>query len=251
VDQLKALDDAVNSPTGRPRNPPFGGTVNVQDDVKAILQSRTQVQVAIFVRRIDLNIRVQNATYPGSNPQRPITLYDVLTQRTGLPTSPLPYPYRVPVAVNSPATSGPNDLVGTGRMYLPTNNGISGSGQSLSDLFYSGPIMLTPTYDPAKPARLSFSISATDSRFRLVSQPGQKIVDNLGNVYTVLGEPEDQTSANPAILIDPPVPASVPDPSLNFPIGGIGNPYTIRQIVFVPQIPAAVKVFTISRPEPQ
>src|SRR5205814_8910821 len=101
-------------------------------------------------------------------------------------------------------------------------------------------------------------INVNDNRFRLVSQPGQKVVDNLGNIYTVLGEPEVTNAGGnqrlPAtVRIDPPVPAWVPaatapDPT-NLPPGA-PNPANTHQIVFVPQAPAAVKAFTITRPVP-
>src|SRR5690606_22911144 len=60
----------------------------------------------------------------------------------------------------------------------------------------------------------------------LWSRPGQMLVDNLGNIYRVLRQDPDNPSR---VVIDPPV-AEI---SMN----------RVTQVVYTPQIPAAVKVF--------
>jgi prepilin-type N-terminal cleavage/methylation domain-containing protein len=212
-----------------------------------------KLQLAIFVRRIDLNIRVARGIYPGSNPPRSITLYDVLTQRTNIGTP--QYPYRVPVGAYPPVPTTPNPGQGAGSSYLPTNMGIVPPGSSSADLNYSVPIVLRAEYDPAEPDRIEFptiSSPATSTLFKLISQPGQKLVDNLGNIYTVIAEPEEATTHS-EVHIEPRIPAWVPDPAspdpANLPAGA-PNPAKIHQVVFVPQIPAAIRVITLTRPVP-
>ena len=86
-----------------------------------------------------------------------------------------------------------------------------------------------------------------------MSQSGQKILDNLGNVYTVRGIPDELEPGNlgmssSEVLIDPPVPGYVPDPAgQGYDPNGSG---AMRQIVFTPQIPVAIEVFTITRTVP-
>jgi hypothetical protein len=67
----------------------------------------------------------------------------------------------------------------------------------------------------------------------LIRQIGQRVVDNLGNAYTVVGNDGEY------IKVDPPVPATVldtdPDPML----------VSIRQLVFTPQIPVSVFIVEV------
>ena len=65
----------------------------------------------------------------------------------------------------------------------------------------------------------------------LASQPGQKLVDSLGNVYTVIESEADD--GNIVIKIDPPVPA------------GVKSSVEVWAVAFTPQIPIAVRVFEI------
>lgn len=165
------------------------------------------VQIAIFVRRVDMNIRV---------PRRAgVTLHDVLTGAGNVTAA----ERRWPVAVDS--TGWP---AGDGR------------GE------YARPITLEVTFDPAERDRIEL-LSGSAIERRLAGQAGQKIVDNLGNVYTVV--PFDTRHNEPTteweLRLDRPIPGWVPDPAM-------GSAQTVRQIVFVPQVPAAVVVFTITRP---
>lgn len=167
--------------------------------VKTGLGEPRMIQVALFVRRIDPNIRVP----------RDQTLYDVLAAGDALP-----------IAV---------DVDG-----LPTLNGVGD---------YAAPRVLDITFNPTLPSRIVLPSGAGDI-LDAVRQPGQKIVDNLGNIYTVRGLAEDDPNRL-TLLIDPPAPVSArndgPDTE---------DDARIRQILFTPQIPAAVTVFTLTPTDP-
>jgi prepilin-type N-terminal cleavage/methylation domain-containing protein len=160
-----------------------------------------QLQVAVFVRRLDQNIRVPAGS----------TLFDVVTANAGINS-------RFPVAVDP--SSG-----------LPTNNGLGA---------YAQPIVTRASIGFISPGNVRdrLVISGTQNEIDLASATGQKLVDNLGNVYTVRGVPETPSQAG-EVVIEPPVPPSV-DPA------NAGN--VLTQVVFTPQVPAAVRVFTVTRP---
>lgn len=71
----------------------------------------------------------------------------------------------------------------------------------------------------------------TGSADDLWSRPGQVLVDNLGNIYRVLRQDPDNPSR---VVIDPPV----TDINMN----------RVTQVVYTPQVPAAVEVFQITVP---
>lgn len=196
-----------------------------------------KLQIAVFVRRIDLNIRIPRGTISGSNPPQSYSLLDVLRQASYLPNG--SQSFAVPVcayASNAGAQS-----------YRPTNMGTIPGGSPN----YSPPIGVTGTsfvavsFAPTARDRIVLTnLSTTDNRWDLISQPGQKLLDNLGNVYTVVGVPDNASSSRGlVIVVDPPVPSWVPDPATASPNG----PAHFRQVVFTPQIPAAIHVFTITR----
>src|SRR5262249_20920743 len=147
------------------RVPAIPGTLLTAADVR-------QLQIAVFVRRIDLNIRVPRANFP-TNPPQPITLRDVLLNRN----LQQPTDFCLPVCAY-PSTAGP-------LAYLPTNNGTIAN----STPRYSLPVLLdqntgvTPVFDPDHPTWLEFTgMPSTDNRWKLISLVGQKLLDNLGNV---------------------------------------------------------------------
>jgi type II secretory pathway component PulJ len=204
------------------------GTDFQNDDVEAgvIINGIPEaVQVALFVRRIDLNIRVPRVT-TGTQP----TLRDVLL---GLN---LPNPTNdrcVPVAVVSPTDP------------TPTNRGTAGTGT----LTYAYFLKLNARFSAARRDRIELfqgALSTTGNAellLTLASQPNQKLVDNFGNVYTVL-RVDDQlsTSSNVFVVVSPEVPSSIAEPPGALPV------YDFRQVVFTPQVAAAVRVFTVTRP---
>jgi prepilin-type N-terminal cleavage/methylation domain-containing protein len=164
------------------------------------------MQIAIFVRRIDPGIRVPRGS----------SLFNVLGCGTALPTA-------LAVAVDS-----------SGRI---TNSGLNESGTMVNA--YSPPVLLRARFTPPPGGtrnRIELP-NATAAQFDQVSQPGQRLVDNLGNIYTVQGRVD---GAGQFVVVTPPIPASVTD--LQTEVNGL------RQVAFTPQVPAAVKVFTLSRP---
>lgn len=184
--------------------PPFGGGGQVGGiDGNAI--GRGALRVAMFVRRIDPAIRV-----PAGQ-----TLSDVLLGSGNVRAT--------AVAGNPP---------------LPTNNGIG---------FYARP--LTLDVDDAVSTRnngpvnvLVFRSAEPAYKLQLAAQVGQKLVDNLGNVYTVVGEGKDARNRPVArsVQVDPPL---LPDAVLD--ARGEENGRPLLQVVFTPQVPAYVTVFDI------
>ncbi len=160
------------------------------------------LQVAVFVRRIDPRIRVPANT----------TLLQVIADNTLSANK-----RRRPVAV---------DLLAG----LPT---LSGEGN------YGTPRTVTVQFDyvpndPTRRDRDRLLVQTPNAAlWALVRQVGQRLVDNLGNVYTVVGSAEQ--GSNRVVKVDPPVPAYVNGPSAP----------TITEVVFTPQVPAAVHLFKI------
>lgn len=167
------------------------------------------VQIAMFVRRVDQNIRVPQGR----------TLREVLTGQ--VPQN----QRRVPVGVQS-STSRPQ----------PT---LDGTGD------YAVPILMNVRYDDLEPDGF-FLDGGTALEKALAAQVGQRLVDNLGNVYLVRGT--DSRFAPPGtyrVLVDPPVPSGVRSTNAgNFVLG------RMVQVVFTPQIPASVSVFNVTVADP-
>jgi prepilin-type N-terminal cleavage/methylation domain-containing protein len=183
-----------------------------------------RLQAAVFVRRLDMNIRLPIGQVPGSNPPRSWSVYDVVTGHPSLPAGAA----KVPVAVDSQG--------------YPTN---TGAGD------YAGVRLASASFSSADPDRLKLDLfnglgyASRPADLVLARQPGQRLVDNLGNVYMVLGTYEGDLSGN-TVLIDPPVPGGVPDPSQGAPVER-----QLRQVAFTPQIPAAVSVIEFRPLDPK
>lgn len=178
-----------------------------------------KLQVALFIRPIDRGIRLPSGLNTAAVPPRPWTLFEVLTNDPLLPAGTA----RLPVAVDP----------GTG---FPTNNGV---GE------YALLITIDVSWDSNRRDRLLVT-DGTANEVLLAQQPGQKLVDNLGNVYIVTGvDPADAASGTPAMLIDPPIPGWVPLPNTP-PIE-----HQLREVVFSPVIPARVTVFTLTVQDPK
>lgn len=188
------------------------------------------VQVAVFVRRIDPRIRTP----------RGVPLFRALQDPT-LPAE----NRRWPVSVG---LSG-------GAVGEPTLDGRVGQGGGGGATAYS-PIVPVSVYFSEVPTggadrsrrRDLLTVVApqgamasmdVDRLFQLVSQPGQQIVDNLGNTYNVVGaEPAVLGTTSRTLRISPPVPEGVPETST----GAAG---ALRSILITPQAPSAVRVFTV------
>ncbi len=171
-----------------------------------------KVQVAIFVRRIDDRIRL-NANE---------TLGDAFLGRNR--SRPI-----LPLAI----------AVDTGR--LTTDDGASNS------LAYPE-IMSLPAYVDRNtdPSWLMLGVDVNNQNFNtsieFLRRPGQTFVDSLGVVRRVVGTPtavrgQNTDNAARAIIVDPPFSRSQDLPRQNL------------QIIFTPQPPVAVRVFTLDRPQ--
>lgn len=210
--------------------PPLSGPLGAL----AVPAEANQVEVAVFVRSIDARLR----------PPEGITLLRSVTERLAAGDR------RVPVAAN----------VNTAE---PTLDGVysAATGTALQGS-YSRPIAMNvdfvrQTGPDGRELRDRLVLSALqpngvdrDALLRWVVQPGQRLVDNLGNVYTVLGADTRETSAGPADRYAVQLSPSTPVP------GGVGftsdaqdasaRTQPLRQVVFTPQVPVAVSVFTIN-----
>ncbi|MFN8817203.1 MAG: prepilin-type N-terminal cleavage/methylation domain-containing protein [bacterium] len=175
---------------------------------KPITRQMNTLQVAVFVRRVDSGVR----------PPRGQSLYSAMLN-AGLGAS----DRRLPVAEDA---RGPR-LDGT-----------------FEGARYSRPMVMGVSFDSSLPSRdrlvlLSSAIASDipDDQLRsIAAASNQVLVDNLGNVYTVIGVDSrvSQNSGPLSVRISPPVPASVV-------AGGI------TQVVFTLQPPAAVRVFTVNQ----
>lgn len=178
-----------------------------------ISRSMNTLQVAVFVRRVDSGLR----------PDRGVSPYAALLD-TSLPAS----SRRLPVSEDA---RGPR-LDGT-----------------FDGARYSLPMVLQASFDAAVPGeqpvrdrlRLGNPVLTSDipdAQLRAIaSGANQMLVDDFGNVYTVIGvdsRVNPVNGANTVVRISPPIPASI-------------SPGDITQVVFTLQPPAAVRVFTVNQ----
>ncbi len=177
-----------------------------------------QIQVAVFVRRIDPNIRVPVGA----------TLFQTITQQ--LPEA--QWKVAVGVTANKPISKRRPTLDGTGD--------------------YAKIFKVDVEFKSTNRSRLTLKDPNDALTWQLFSRPGQRLVDNIGNVYTVIGEDKELASS---VLVDPPVAEWVGD---TWP-GALPSPTdpkyraacsTLRQVVLTPQIPAAVTVFNLNVTNP-
>lgn len=166
------------------------------------------VQVALFSRRIDPKIRLP----------RGASAFTAMTD-ISLPTSDRRWPLSEDSTTGVPRLDG---FFGSGARYsLPFTVGVSLADPRVRDSLTLGAVGTGRTQAAV---------------FSQLSQQGQKIVDNYGNVYTVEGPDTRRGASRYAFKINPPVP---PDSNTQFPV----RP---SQIVMTPQTPAAVVVFTVN-----
>jgi type II secretory pathway pseudopilin PulG len=166
---------------------------------------RPGVQAVVFVRPIDRNIDRRFRRLPAG--ERLEALLDDIRQGE-----------LMPVAV-TPGTVRPT---------------LNGEGD------YASAFTLSATFNPAPETdveqRRRIRLTGTADELAVATQPGQKLIDNLGNVYTVTGTLQtDRTT----VLVHPPVPAGVQRTGSN-------RSNALRQVVLTPQIPSAVRVFNLS-----
>jgi len=172
------------------------------------------VQVAVFVRRIDAGIR---------RTDRPLS---DLFSGSGGPLA--PSARRVPVAADD-----------DGR---PTSDGL-GVGDSRN---YSQILRLPFTTYPANPDGRE-AISAitfdrdTEGLYKFASQIGQKLIDQAGVVHEVIGfvrENDEPTGAVLALRISPPLSPAI--------VQLAEDDEIYSTVIFTPQVPASVNVFTVT-----
>jgi type II secretory pathway pseudopilin PulG len=159
------------------------------------------LEVVVFVRRIDQRIRL---AAPATS------LFQALTDPA--------------------AGAGRRRPVGIDTQNVPT---LDGTGM------YARPITASVTYYYNPPSdlvrdRLHLVPPPPANVLPLIKQGGQRLVDNVGNVYTVIGSGTDTNGLY--VQVNPPVPASTV---------GLTSP-TITQVVFTPQVPAAVLLFKVN-----
>ena len=194
-------------------------------------EGASKVQVAIFVRRVDPEIRVY---VPDSSPPRylpsnadPDFAYFLALTDISRPTVERRWPVseETGTALGEPTLSGRfenarySQLLGVEVTFTP------GTDWPRDRIVLGDP---SPNQD-------SFAAGVVA---RNVIQPGQTLVDNLGNVYRVLGQ-DDRVSEPLAMRIDPPVPPWVPATAA-------GQPDSLSQVLVSLQPPVAVLVQTVN-----
>jgi|GEM_PF-1190709 len=183
-------------------------------------QWRTGVEIAVFVRRIDTGIRVPSGE----------TGFGIMLD-----------------------PSAPTLPVGISEAGLLTGAGADTSQSQI----YAPPLTLRAEYDNTKPTLLRLEADTLlagtepgntvtlENRLQLASQIGQQLVDNLGNVYTV-EEVTDSGGSFVEVRVRPSVAGWIPSTSGGSPGWDDEEAWTeIRQVVFVPQPPAAAIVFRL------
>lgn len=191
---------------------------------------RAPMRAAVFVRRIDPRIR----------PPAGATLRQALLNQNPQSSGPLPdTDLRSPVGVDA---SG-----------LPTLDGTNGAGAwAYAGIRYARACFVFDPTDSggvrSRRDRLYFP-DANDTLFGLIRQPGQKLVDNLGNVYTVTGSGrESGLSDTRYVSVSPPVPGVVGlRQALTAPSTGVTAEEAIREVIFTPQVPVAVGIVEVNK----
>jgi len=201
-------------------------------------------QLAIFVRLIDGRIRVPKDK----------TLSDVLVVQAASATANSP---SLPVALDRT----------TGRP------AVDNAGDDTDDFVYAGLQTLQVQVVEDHLDWLVIEDAANpfiDTSISFATQPGQKLLDNTGTVRTVLGPPPNDTTI--ALLNDPTVRIVRVDPPFNPNHAAVdasaytedaNNPESaalnlrkakraswIRQVVFTPRTPLAVRVITLEEASP-
>jgi prepilin-type N-terminal cleavage/methylation domain-containing protein len=177
-----------------------------------ITRSMNTVQVAVFVRRVDSGLR----------PDRGVSPYAAMLDTT-LPAS----SRRLPVSEDArgPRLDGAYD----GARYS--------APMVLQASFDAGAPGAPPVRDRLRLGGAMLGSDISDAQLRsLASSANQVLVDDFGNVYTVIGidtRINPVNGASTVVRISPPVPASV-------------SPGDITQVLFTLQPPAAVRVFTVN-----
>ncbi len=189
-------------------------------------ESAERLQLAIFLRRLDLNIR----------PKAGYSVLQTLTNEyLGTLSKLADADMRRPVGM-SPLNGQPT-LNGTGKYARVLQLGVKFNKETKRDVLEltlpsSGGTPSNPA--PAQPG----------NPIKFAQQIGQKLVDNFGNVYTVTEI--DPEGAKNTVRVSPPVAMWVPALDAASKSGKPKDERTLRQVVFTPQIPASVEVVTLT-----
>lgn len=201
-----------------------------------------QLQAAIFVRRVDARVRVPNDH----------SLSDVLTGGGGINAAET----RIPVGIY-------NDF---GNQSDPRNGAIAADAGPNDNVLYAVIQALRVEVHPERLDWLIFSDGRDDSvntSVGLATQVGQKLVDNTGTVRTVVGVAQADSDAPLASYLDSARVVVVDPPFLPSNAGGTRTEQAypganstdpewdderaswVRQVIFTPREPVAVKIVTI------
>lgn len=192
------------------------------------------LQVAVFIRRLDPRLRpVSRGNLATAGNETYSVREQILNEALPLAIKRLP--------------------VGESPDGLPTFDGTNGAGEArYSTIHRIGAYFVDDgnTFFFRKRDRIYVEVptgadASEANNAQLIAQPGQKCIDNLGNVYTVLDSV--RVAANAYYLrVDPPVPPGVLDSTPSRP-RQFGDPYPprITQLIFTPQIPAAAFVVEV------
>jgi len=227
-----------------------------RDSIGAFATPDDPIEVAVFVRRVDTGIRVPSRER-AEEELRPqygenLRLSDVLMQQRAEAIHGADdlteAEYRVPVSVETINGAEP----GIGR---PRNDGAvdTNGGEPGYGVPFTIPVEVGLEYEPGGDLRRDRipldpgnAPGGGDARalFDLASQPRQKVVDGLGNVYEVLGVASDPDSPEFTLIVDPPVPSSVMETDDLAP-DSVGD--DDKAILLTPQPPVAVRVFRVRK----
>lgn len=213
--------------------------------VRRLGRGSTTLQVAIFVRKLDPRIR------PGTDPatRRPYSVAESILDPSGRVG--LAGELRLPVTVTvdgAPRLDGVFDVQGATAVYSPpvvmgaSFPSVAGPGgaprRDVLQLIEGRDTDIATwggNHQPTFPVVLAEAM-----------RPGQTLVDNLGNVYTVR---EILDASQGLVAITPPVPSDVTPEDLaqtDYQRADNTLASTIRQVVFTPQPPVSVVIFTVN-----
>jgi len=167
---------------------------------------RTVLQIAVFVRRIDANIRIPSGKRLAelvytNDPDVPPTVFPVAVESTGA------------------------------RAGLPSNNGKGEYAVPKTTL-----VQASSSDVVAGKVKVIRFLQTSANQVQVISQPGQKLVDNLGVIRTVVKASTDATGAVVGVEVSPALDASAD----RFTESEAGR---LTQILYTPQIPVDVVIF--------
>ncbi len=222
VDSLPLASRLFPTPESGEKEPQFVWDMAYRRDFKG-----GGVQIAVFVRRVD----------PMATKALTGSLYTALLD----PRSP---EARLPVSVDA---QGRPRLDGSraGRYSMPLAAAVvvPDSDNPNADRRLVQVLSISDPGDQVNGGQLPLDVA-----YPLMAQPGQKLVDNLGNIYTVDGDAG--VPGRFILRLTRPIPSSVPIQRIGVsPPAGVRAeafvpPTFFQQVVFTPQVPVSVEVTT-------